>query len=413
MKTHEVTSAIIIKHSRKAKNGKIPLMLRITYQKKQHFINLRDTSGATIKVTLSEYKKLNSSTGNDENIIQLKLYIAEIQKEAAKVAAKIINEYEYFSFDSFKERFFSKEPEQDPKDLFISLEQRARELKSEGRISSASCLMCAMKSLQVFTKTRELHFDKCTPTFFEKYEKWFINKGGTNTTVGIYLRNVRTVFNLKIKERVLSPDHYPFKHYKIPTGANIKKALTFEKLKQVVSFRFTGADEYRNYYKDLWTFSYLCNGMNIKDIANLQYSDIDEDFITFKRQKTIRAKKSKIIEVHIHQETGRILDSYGTKTGKYIFSIFREGMTPEQQYRAVQQMVQNINKTMAIVSDILGLPKIKVMTARHTFATVLKRSGASVEYIQESLGHQDKGTTEAYLSNFERDTKRANSNKLL
>ncbi|MBN8853036.1 MAG: hypothetical protein BGO55_14115 [Sphingobacteriales bacterium 50-39] len=44
--------------------------------------------------------------------------------------------------------------------------------------------------------------------------------------------------------------------------------------------------------------------------------------------------------------------------------------------------------------------------ARHTFSTVLKRSGVSIEFIQESLGHTNIRTTEKYLDSFEREVKK-------
>ena len=39
--------------------------------------------------------------------------------------------------------------------------------------------------------------------------------------------------------------------------------------------------------------------------------------------------------------------------------------------------------------------------ARHTFATVLKRSGVNISIISESLGHSDLETTQIYLDSFE------------
>ncbi len=68
---------------------------------------------------------------------------------------------------------------------------------------------------------------------------------------------------------------------------------------------------------------------------------------------------------------------------------------------------------MKLIATDLGLDKnITTYTARHTFSTVLKRSGASVEFIQEALGHTGKSTTEAYLDSFEEDTKKACTRKL-
>ena len=40
-------------------------------------------------------------------------------------------------------------------------------------------------------------------------------------------------------------------------------------------------------------------------------------------------------------------------------------------------------------------------TARHTYATVLKREGVNVALISESLGHSNIQTTQIYLDSFE------------
>jgi len=49
----------------------------------------------------------------------------------------------------------------------------------------------------------------------------------------------------------------------------------------------------------------------------------------------------------------------------------------------------------------------------NTFATVLKRSGAPIEFISESLGHKDLKTTENYLDSFEDDVKETYQKQLL
>lgn len=56
--------------------------------------------------------------------------------------------------------------------------------------------------------------------------------------------------------------------------------------------------------------------------------------------------------------------------------------------------------------------KYYYLCARHTFLTVLKRSGASTEYIQKALGHRDMKTTQNYLDSFERGIKKEFAGKL-
>ena len=61
----------------------------------------------------------------------------------------------------------------------------------------------------------------------------------------------------------------------------------------------------------------------------------------------------------------------------------------------------------------LGIDKkATTFVARHTFSTVMKRSGASTEYIQEALGHADTKTTENYLDSFGKEIKKEFANRL-
>ena len=45
--------------------------------------------------------------------------------------------------------------------------------------------------------------------------------------------------------------------------------------------------------------------------------------------------------------------------------------------------------------------KVTTYTARHSFATTLKRSGVNVSFISEAMGHKDIKTTENYLGSIE------------
>lgn len=73
----------------------------------------------------------------------------------------------------------------------------------------------------------------------------------------------------------------------------------------------------------------------------------------------------------------------------------------------------NTNHLSFIYSFLLSLAFLLLMhVARHSYATVLKRSGANISYISESLGHTDLRTTEAYLASFEKEERAKNTNLL-
>ncbi len=68
---------------------------------------------------------------------------------------------------------------------------------------------------------------------------------------------------------------------------------------------------------------------------------------------------------------------------------------------------------MRKIGIALGLERrLTTIVSRHSFSTQLKRSGASTEFIQESLGHTDKKTTENYLDSFENEMKKEFAKKL-
>ena len=60
---------------------------------------------------------------------------------------------------------------------------------------------------------------------------------------------------------------------------------------------------------------------------------------------------------------------------------------------------------MKTIAEDLSIKKpVTTYAARHSFATVLKRSGASTELISEMLGHSNLKTTKNYLASFESET---------
>jgi len=111
-----------------------------------------------------------------------------------------------------------------------------------------------------------------------------------------------------------------------------------------------------------------------------------------------------------------IIERWGNKDkspNNYIFPIMEPGISPLRQYDLMQLLVGFINEWMKRILKNLGINKKgTTYVARHTFSTVLKRSGASTEYIQEALGHADIKTTENYLDSFGKEVKKEFAQRL-
>ena len=67
-------------------------------------------------------------------------------------------------------------------------------------------------------------------------------------------------------------------------------------------------------------------------------------------------------------------------------------------------MTKTINKYMKRIARNVGINKnVTTYFARHSFATILKRSGTDIAMISDLLGHSSLGVTESYLDSFESD----------
>jgi len=250
----------------------------------------------------------------------------------------------------------------------------------------------------------------------KRYEKYLFEDGKSYTTIGMYIRGLRTVFNEAIKSGIIRASLYPFgkEKYDIPFGEGRKLALTLQQIKEVISF--SDGLEATEHYRDLWFFSYLCNGINIIDLLKLKFENIENGELSFYRTKTINTSKKKTkIQVIITPEMKQIITKWGNKeknSNNYVFPFLKGNETPEDLKRITADVTKRINHKMAYISKELNLPHISTYTASYSFASVLKRSGANIAYISDSLGHNDLKTTENYLASFEREEREKNARLL-
>jgi len=123
-----------------------------------------------------------------------------------------------------------------------------------------------------------------TTDFLKKYESYMTSNGKSVTTIGIYLRHLRSIFNKAIDAEIIDRKYYPFgkNKYQIKAPRNIKKALTLDQIKGIVDYEVIEGSS-QHLARDIWLFSYYCNGMNIKDILNLKFKNIQKDVIQFER----------------------------------------------------------------------------------------------------------------------------------
>ena len=260
-----------------------------------------------------------------------------------------------------------------------------------------------------------IRFEAVTVSWLGRYADFLRKEGKTQTTIAIHLRHLRAILNEAKRLGSIKDAQYPFGRdkYEIQAGEGRKLALTLEQIGQIANYE--DGTEATAKYRDYWLFLYLCNGINVADFVKLRYRDIVNGEICFVRQKTERTTKiRKEIRVVVTERMQAIINRWGnpSRPDSFIFPILDGQEDAMRRKMKTLYITRAINKRMKEVGEQLGIGNISTYTARHSFATVLKRAGTNIAYISESLGHQDLKTTENYLASFEREERVKNA-KLL
>jgi integrase/recombinase XerD len=332
--------------------------------------------------------------------------------------AAFIEQHKDFDYSKYHKRFrFLTEPMPEIGTISYTYFHYIKDLLAQKRLGTAICMFNSYRSLIKFRGN--VYFPDITITWLRQYELHETANGMSRTTIGIYIRALRTIFNEAAAQGIIKKDKcYPFgrRKYIIPTTRAQKKALTLQHVEQI--FYFEPRHEAESRARDYWMLLYLCNGINPKDLALLKYKNVQDGYLNFERAKTINTGRSdpKTITVYITEEIQSIMEHLGnaeTSPDNYIFPILQHGIDELREHELIKLFIAFVNNWMAEIAKALSLPrKPTTVISRHTFATVMKNAGATTEYIQEALGHHTKETTEFYLDSFEKGIKKQFAVKL-
>lgn len=397
-----ITVAIILDTRRPKKDGKSPVKIRVTYLRNRVYYS----TGKSL--TPEQWDVLSTTKGRELSITRKDVensynMIRSTVEELANGGA--------FSLDALNARLKSA-PTTSANALFAA---RMDELKRHGQVGNMTVYYATLRGLERFAGAH-INLSSITPNWLGRYVDFLKSEGKKQTTIAIHLRTLRSILNIAKREGIIREMDYPFGRgrYEIQEGAGRKLALTLEQIGQIASY--DDGHEATARYRDYWLFLYCCNGINVADFVKLRYSDVVNGEICFVRQKTERTTRvRKEIRASITEPMQRIIDRWGTspRSDGFIFGILDGSEDAMRQMRKTQYLTRAINRRMSEIGERLGIGNISTYTARHSFATVLKRSGANIAYISESLGHSDLKTTENYLASFEREERQKNAELLI
>ena len=287
----------------------------------------------------------------------------------------------------------------------------------DGYTSTISVLKTYYEGLSKRNKIENLRFVQIDVNFLNEYEKYLLNKGDSIDTVGVHNRYIRALFRFAIEKGAIPQTIYPYgtdkKHtsldgsyYTIHSTGKTKKALTTDELTKLLNYRKKGMPtrQHRNF--DLAFLSFMMNGANMLDIAQLTYGenyDKGSKTIHFARTKTFN-ETTVINEINVPVTEGLLdlIKKYGNENSpkNHIFKILRStDNTPDKIRKRVHSVTRAIDKTLKRIAKACGVREdISYQFFRHTHATyIITEANASIYDVMTSMGHKDYATSSHYV----------------
>lgn len=396
-----VSLSSVLDTRRAKKNGLYPVKIQVVYKRIQRYY----PTGK--ELSPDEWAKMPRT--RSPRLLEIRTDLDSSFDRIKRQTRELIDRGE-FSFEALNRRL-GRTRGDTLNDLF---RRRIDTLRSEQRIGNMLWYSNTLRSIEHFSP-HPVGLDQVTVPWLRRYAESMRKARKSAVTISMHLRAIRAILNEARRTGALRDSHYPFGKgkFEIQEGEGRKIALNIRQIEQIV--RYSDGSRQRAYYRDLWFFIYLCNGINVADLIKLKYSDIVDDEIRFVRQKTAHtARKRREIRAILTDEMRTILARWGNaaRAENYLFPFLTGNETPLELKIKTQNLTRRINRHMSAIGKALGIGKISTYTARHSFATILKRRGANMTYISESLGHNDLKTTACYLACFEKEERERNARLL-
>jgi len=388
------TVKIVLMKHKTLQNGENPVALRVTFDRKSRYFVLKGES-KTLSCSLNKW---NTEFGRYNRNKDTNHLLTAYDQKANDVLKKLTDTD--FTFSRFEDKYFRKQKRVDVFDYFNECIDK---LKSNNRLGSASIYFDTTRRLQEFTNGKKITFHDIDLNFIKRLERYLKGRGNRTSTIGIYLRTLRAVYNSAIEAKFIPGDLYPFKEFRIQKGGGTNRALSKESINQLRKYKAKkGSVKWHSL--NFFIFSYLCRGINFLDMANLKWKEnIKGEKLSYLRAKTANTKNDpEDLIIKIEPEIAEIL-SYYSNNDPYIFPILTEGLSEPKKRNRVRDKLKTVNQHIKEIAKEIGLQEADEITfyfARHTWASILKDAGVPTSIISEGMDHSDEKTTQAYLDKF-------------
>ncbi|APS40733.1 tyrosine-type recombinase/integrase [Salegentibacter sp. T436] len=423
---------VVLRPNKMKKNGTIPLALRISenYKTNYHFLGLSilekdwDETSKKVKKTHPNHKKLNYFLNKKITEAQDLYFHSEddltprqiknklkgpggSQSFFAVAAERVKQKYDKGTFSVAKselsilynlEEFLNLKTNQKKEVVIKSIKERRRIRVSKTRKGEYSF----EDAITYFKRNTRLEFREMNESFLNKYKAFCSTYLGQKTrTVTNQLIFIRTLFNVAIKDGIVSQKYYPFggEKEKIRIGSGNKIGLTAEEVTKIENLAVESHSSIWH-TRNVWLVSFYFAGIRISDVVALKWTDIKDGRLYY-----VMNKNEKPLSFKVPDKANSIFNLYlmdKKENNGYIFPFLKDAdqQDPKSVFLKMRNATKVLNKFLKRIADECEIDKnLSNHIARHTFGNI---AGDKIHplMLQKLYRHSDLKTTLNYQANF-------------
>ena len=275
-------------------------------------------------------------------------------------------------------------------------------LREEGRYSTAHVYKNALFSFSVFCGTCNVSFRQITRESLRLYGQYLYENGLKLNTISTYMRMLRSIYNRGVEAG--NAPFVPRLFHEAYTGIDVcqKRALTAAELHRLL-FDDPRSERLRR-IQDIASLLFQLCGMSFADLAHLEKSALENNILRYNRIKTKTPMSVEVLDSAM-VKIDRLRSVRKSQPGcpDYLLDILcgDKSRKDEKAYREYQSALRWFNNSLKELARALHLKSpVTSYILRHSWATIAKYRGVSIEMISEALGHKSIKTTQTYLKGF-------------
>ena len=375
METTRCTIWVYIRKYKLNKEGKVPLLMRVTVNGR------RWDSALKVKINPNNWDPVKEKAIGDDSFSNLVNETIESTKfRIHKIKLSFEDEGKPISLDAIKSKFLDKDKNNR---TILSLFQKHNEVTYSTYERYKTCYKHTKEFIKKEYKVEDLPITEINRRFYDKFEYYLKKdkKCAHNTTVK-YIRNFNKIVRIAVEYGWLIKTPYKEIGYRLEEID--KPYLTQEDLSAIIEkdIRIRRLDIVR----DLFVFC-CYTGLAFSDvkemtIENIQIGVDNNRWIIKKRKKTNIVSKIPLLDI-----SAKIIEKYKDY--------------PRSNNTTFLLPVPSNQKMNAYLKEIGDLAEIKKVltthTARRTFATtIMLQNGVNMEAVSKMLGHTSLFMTRKY-----------------